>query len=427
MEATKPRAQKLGLTSKIFIAMITGIAVGIILYSVPTPNAVNFYIIDGLLDIGGKVFITILKMLVVPIVFVSLVCGVCNIGSGERFGWLALKTMLLYIITTAFAISLALLVASLFHIGAGSDLVTNTKFIPKAIPSLKETFLNIFPENPVAALARGNMLQVIVFSILLGLAIALSGEKGQRIRDFFSDFNEVIMKLMTMVIKLAPYGVFCLVATIFAKMGFDLVFQLFGYFSTVLLVLFLQLLLVYPTILTLLSGLNPLPFFKKLFPAMMFAFSTSSSSASIPVVLEIVELKLGVKNFVAAFVIPLGATINMDGTAIMQGVATVFIANSYNIHIGMTGYLMVVLTATLASIGTAGIPSVGLITLTMVLQQVGLPIEGIALIIGVDRLLDMVRTAVNVTGDSTIACVVAKSESAIDMDMYNDTHLPEKY
>lgn len=425
MEATKPDKQKLGLTTKIFIAMVLGIVVGLILFALPTHETMNYYVVDGVLDIGGKVFITILKMLVVPIVFVSLVCGTCNIGSGERFGWLALKTLCLYLLTTALAISLALLVAHTFSIGSGSHLETQATFSAQQIPSLKQTFLNIFPANPVEALATGNMLQVIVFSILFGLAISFAGKSGEHIRQIFTDLDTVIMKLMGMVISVAPYGVFCLVSSIFAKIGFTIISQLLGYFCTVLFVLMLQLFITYPVLLNFLARLNPLTFFQKMFPAMVFAFSTSSSSASIPVVLELVEMKLGVRNFVAAFVIPLGATINMDGTAIMQGVATVFIANAYGIHIGLTGYLMVILTATLASIGTAGVPSVGLITLTMVLQQVGLPIEGIALIIGVDRLLDMVRTAVNICGDSSIACVVGNSENAIDLDVFNAKHLME--
>ena len=263
------------------------------------------------------------------------------------------------------------------------------------------------------------MLQIIVFSLLFGAALAAAGEAGKRIGAIFRDLNEVVMHFITMMLQLAPYGIFCLVAVTFAQMGFNLIGQLFGYFSIVLLVLLLHLIVTYSLLLKFVGGLNPLMFFRKFYPCMLFAFSTSSSNASIPVVLETVEHKLGVKNSVASFIVPLGATINMDGTAIMQGVATVFIAHVYNVPIGLTGYLMVILMATLASIGTAGIPSVGLITLAMVLKQVNVPVEGIALIIGVDRLLDMARTAINVSGDAVVACIVAKSEKGMDTEVYN--------
>lgn len=411
--------QHLGLTMQIIIAMLLGITIGLILHSLPESEHVNLWVIDGVLDIGGKIFIIFLKMLVVPIVFVSLVCGVCNLDDAKKFGRLATKTIILYILTTAVAITIALIVANSLKIGSGGNFTTATAFNVQELPSMKQTLLNIFPSNPFAALASGNMLQIIVFAILFGMAITWSGKSGQKVRELFIHLDVIIMKMMDMVLKIAPYGVFCLVATIFARIGFTLIGQLFRYFATVLLVLFIHLFITYPVMLRFLARLSPLRFFRKLFPAMLFAFSTSSSNASIPVVLSTVETKLGVRESIAAFIIPLGATINMDGTAIMQGVATVFIANAYSIHIGLAGFLKVILTATLASVGTAGIPSAGLITLTMVLIQVGLPVEGIALIIGVDRLLDMTRTAVNICGDSTIACVVAKSEQAIDLDIYN--------
>jgi Na+/H+-dicarboxylate symporter len=402
------------ITKQILIAMIAGIILGTLFNELPHNKFISEYIVGGVFDLGGKIFINILKMLVVPIVFVSLVCGTFSLDSSRKFGRLAVKTIVLYILTTMIAITLALFIAHLFGVGIGNDLTTTGKFDTKQIPSLKETFLNIFPSNPIAALASGNMLQIIVFSILLGIAITWSGKHGDQIKKLFRDLDIVIMNLMNMVLKVAPYGVFCLVTTMFARVGFDLIIQLGSYFVTVLFVLVLHLLLTYSFFLYYFGKLSPVQFFKSMMPAMLFAFSTSSSSASIPVVLNTVEKKLGVKESIAAFVIPLGATINMDGTAIMQGVATVFIANSYNMAIGLTGFLKVILTATLASIGTAGIPSVGLITLTMVLIQVGLPIEGIAIIIGVDRILDMTRTAVNVAGDSMVSTLVAKSENSID-------------
>lgn len=408
-----------GMAKKIVIAMLLGIIVGVILNLLPSNEYVETYLVNGLLDVIGKAFISVLTMLVVPIVFISLVCGTCHLGDIRKFGGLALKTVGLYLLTTAMAIALGLFFATLFKIGDGSHLTTAATFSATAVPSLKEVLLNIIPKNPFRALVNGDMLQVIIFSILFGTAIALSGNHGKRIATLFEDANQVIMKLITMVMIIAPYGVFCLIASLLAKVGFHVIYQLLGYFLTVLFVLFFHLFFTNSLLLRFIGRLNPVPFFKKMYSAMIFAFSTSSSSASIPVTLDAVKNKLGVGNTTASFIIPLGATINMDGTAIMQGVATVFIAQSYNLHLGFTGYLTVILTATLASIGTAGVPGVGLITLTMVLKQVGLPIEGIAMIIGVDRLLDMVRTAVNITGDSAVACIVGKSEKELYEEVYN--------
>jgi len=406
------------LTYQILIAMIAGIVIGTLLNQFPKTSWLHVYFTSGLFDLIGKVFINILKMLVVPIVFVSLVCGTFSLDDSRRFGKLAAKTIVLYLLTTAIAISLALGIAALLGIGSSENLTTISNYDATQVPSLKDTLLNIVPSNPVAALAEGNMLQIIVFAILFGIAISWSGKRGEHIKSLFRDLDVVILNLMNMVLKVAPYGVFCLVTTIFALVGFDLIYKLAGYFAVVLLVLAIHLLFTYSLMLQTLGRLSPLQFFKHMLPAMLFAFSTSSSSASIPVVLNTVENKLGVKESVASFVIPLGATINMDGTAIMQGVATVFIANSYNIAIGFTGFLKVILIATLASIGTAGVPGVGLITLTMVLLQVGIPIDGISLIYGVDRILDMSRTAVNVAGDSMVASVVAKSEKAINLNTF---------
>lgn len=410
----------------IFIAMILGIVLGLTIYHFPQYTLLNEYLTQGILDFGGKVFLNVLKMVVVPIVFVSLVCGTFSLDNSLNFGRIASRTLVLYLFTTAIAISLALLVANLIHLGIGTETKgLSAPFKPDQVPSIKETLLNIFPANPVKAFAEGNMLQIIVFAILFGISITWAREKGQRVREFFRDLDCVVMNLVSIVIKLAPYGIFCLVAKLFAENGAPLFVHITGYFLTVIFVLLLQLFLVYPIFVRYLAGLNPIQFFKKMFPAQLFAFSTSSSSASIPVVLDTVERKLGVKESIGSFVIPLGATINMDGTAIMQGVATVFIANSYQIHLSLFAFLKVVLTATLASIGTAGIPSVGLITLMMVLLQVGLPVEGIALIIGIDRLLDMLRTTVNISGDAMISCVVAVKEKQINIRRFNTSHYDE--
>jgi Na+/H+-dicarboxylate symporter len=377
------------------------------------------YITDGLLDAVGQVFIASLKLLVVPMVFVSLVCGCSGLsGENSRMGAIAGKSVFLYMCTTALAITLALSLAMLIQPGTGIDLESNADYVAKEAPSLKQTFINIFPSNPIQAMAEGNMLQVIVFAILFGMSLSKAGEHGVKIREFFEHLNEVIMKMVVIVMELAPYGVFCLLTALFAETGFDAMGNLALYFFTVVLALLLHATMVYGSLVTFVARLNPLQFFSKMRPVQLFAFSTASSNATMPVTLNMIENRMGVNNSVASFTIPLGATINMDGTAIMQGVATVFIAQVYGIDIGLSGYLTVIATATLASIGTAGVPGVGLVMLAMVLQQVGLPVEGIGLILGVDRLLDMMRTAVNVTGDCAVSCTVARGENAFDQKIF---------
>lgn len=408
------------LTRNILIGMVLGLLVGSGFHalSLAEDNPLLVYGVNGLFDVGGQVFIASLKLLVVPLVFVSLACGASNLSDGSSFGRIGIKTIGLYLITTAIAITLAISVASIVQPGVGMALATSTEFVPKESPPLKEVIIALVPTNPIKAMAEGNMLQVIVFAILVGVAIAKCGPSGERVREALTDWNEVIMRLILMLMSIAPAGVFCLMVTLFANMGFGAIADLIKYFLTVAGVLLLHFSLTYALMVRFVANLNPITFYRDFSPVMAYAFSTSSSNATLPITLETVEHRLGVKNEVAAFTVPLGATINMDGTAIMQGVATVFIAQAFDIDISMTGYLMVVLTATLASIGTAGVPGVGLITLALVLQQVGLPVEGIALIIGVDRLLDMMRTAVNVSGDAAISTIVAKSEGKFDASVF---------
>lgn len=409
------------LTRNILIGMVAGLLLGSGLHalSLSDSNPLLVYGVNGLFDIGGKAFVASLKLLVVPLVFVSLACGASNLSDGSSLGRIGLKTIALYLTTTAIAVTLALTVANVINPGLGMALVTDANFVGRESPPLKDVIVGIVPTNPIKAMAEGNMLQVIVFAILIGVAIAKTGEAGARVRSALDDWNEVIMRLIMMLMAVAPAGVFCLMITLFTNMGFAAIADLIKYFMTVAGVLVLHFLLTYSMMVRFVANLSPITFYRDFYPVMAYAFSTSSSNATLPITLETVEHRLGVKNEVASFTVPLGATINMDGTAIMQGVATVFIAQAYGIEIGFTGYLMVVLTATLASIGTAGVPGVGLITLALVLQQVGLPVEGIALIIGVDRLLDMMRTAVNVSGDAAIATVVAKSEGKFDQEVFD--------
>ncbi len=416
----------MSLTKRIIWAMVSGVAVGV-MFNIATTQGwlaatfntwIDSFIVDGIFDIVGTIFIASLKLLVVPLVFVSLVCGTSSLGDNTRMGPMAGKTLVLYMFTTGVAITLALVVGVLVQPGAGINIEGQASYTGAEAPSLKQVLINIFPSNPIQAMADGNMLQVIVFAILVGVAISRSGEPGRQVASFFNAFNDVIMKMVTLLMQLAPAGVFCLLAKLFAGLGIDAIWKLGKYFFAVVAVLLIHGLGVYSLLLKVLTGLNPLTFLNKVRPVIMFAFSTASSNATIPVTLRTVEKRLGVDNGVASFTVPLGATINMDGTAIMQGVATAFIAQAYNVDIGLSGYLVVIMTATLASIGTAGVPGVGLITLSMVLSQVGLPLEGIAFIIGVDRLLDMVRTAVNVTGDSMVSIVVARGEGAMNEEIF---------
>ncbi|MBE0353574.1 hypothetical protein PPHE_a2710 [Pseudoalteromonas phenolica O-BC30] len=335
-------------------------------------------------------------------------------------GRLGGKSIALYLTTTAVAITVAISLALLVSPGVGYDVPTEAAFDAKQAPTLTQVIINMFPTNPINAMAEGNMLQVIVFALLFGIAMALSGESGQRVAKVFDDLNTVVLKLVTILMNLAPIGVFCLMAKLFTTIEMALILGLAKYFFTVLAALFIHALINYSALLKVLTGLSPVRFLTKMKDACMFAFSTSSSSATMPVTLETATKKLGAHNSVASFTVPLGATINMDGTAIMQGVATVFIAQVFAVDLTISDYLMVILTATLASVGTAGVPGVGLIMLAMVLNQVGLPVEGIAIIMGVDRLLDMTRTAVNVTGDCMVTCVVAKSENEFDTHVFND-------
>jgi len=409
------------LTRNIVIGMVGGLALGSVFHWLDlSPDSVLIaFGVDGVLDTGGQIFVRSLKLLVVPLVFVSLVCGASNLGGGGGMGRIGLKTLALYLMTTAIAITLALLTATIVQPGVGIDLAAGSEFVARDSPSLKAVIINIFPTNPIKAMADGNMLQVIVFAILVGIAITHCGEPGARVRSMLLDWNEVIMALVLMLMKVAPIGVFCLMTTLFTKMGFSAILDLAKYFFTVAFVLLLHFTGTFGLMIRFMARLNPVTFVSRMAPVMAYAFSTSSSNATLPVTLETVEKRIGVKNEIASFTVPLGATINMDGTAIMQGVATVFIAQAFNVEISMVGYLTVIATATLASIGAAGVPGVGLITLALVLEQVGLPVEGIALIIGVDRLLDMMRTAVNVTGDATVSTIVARSEGKFDESIFD--------
>ncbi len=413
--------KKMSLTVQIMIGMGAGALFGILLNVFADVPGVDEFLISGLLHAVGAMFIASLQMMVVPLVFVSLVVGVTSMGNIASLGRMSIKALLLYLFTTAVAVSIALTLAVAASPGEGVQVSKEVAQIEiKEAPPATQLLIDMVPTNPVKAMAQGNMLQIIVFAMLFGVAVALAGDKGQHVVNLFDDLNEAIMHMVDIIMRLAPYGVFALIGKAFATQGLDLIVPLIAYFLTFTMAIILHGLGTYPLLVRVLAGLNPITFLRKMRDPATFAFSTASSAATIPITMRTLETKMGVKNSVASFTVPLGATINMDGTAIMQGVATVFIANVYGVDLAITDYLMVVLIATLASMGTAAVPGVGLVMLTMVLTQVGLPAEGVALIIGVDRLLDMMRTALNVTGDSAVAVIIARGEEALDEKAFND-------
>ncbi len=418
MESTKT-----SLTLKVLLGMALGIIVGLVInltgYNT-SGTFINDTIVNGLFHVIGTMFINSLKMLVVPLVFFSLICGVCGIGDIRMLGRVGGKSFALYMMTTAIAIATAIILAASLGIGKGMEQSTEVEFIAKESPPLSQVLIDIIPPNPIHAMANGDMLPLIFFSILLGISILLVGRKAKGVVEGAEIANEIMMKMVTIIMLFAPYAVFALIAKSIAMLGLDLLASLAGYVAVLVGSLLFHLFITLMIVLKVFSGLSPITFLNKIRNAQVFAFSTASSNATIPVTMRTVTERMGVNNSVASFTVPFGATINMDGTAIMQGVATVFIANVYGVDLGIGGYLTVIIMSVLASIGTAGVPGVGLIMLSMVFTQVGLPIEGIGLILGIDRLMDMIRTAVNVSGDAVVSTIVAKSERKLDIDAYNN-------
>lgn len=414
--------KKVGLSTKIFIALLTGAVAGVLIhYFMPDSSFKNDILMNGILYVLGNGFIRLMQMLVVPLVFCSLVCGSMAIGDTKTLGKVGIKTIIFYILTTALAISLALGVASLINPGVGMDITVTEGTTTSATASINfaETLLNIIPKNIFESLATGDMLPVIVFALFVGIMLAKLGNKASTVANFFSQFNDVMMEMTMAIMKVAPIGVFCLIAKTFAGIGFDAFVPMLKYMISVILALALQCFGIYQILLFIFTRLNPFKFIKKFFPVMAFAFSTSTSNATIPMSVDTLSKKIGVSKRISSFTIPLGATINMDGTSIMQGVAVIFIAQAYGMTLTPSAILTVIATATIASIGTAGVPSVGLVTLSMVLSSVGLPTEGIALIMGIDRILDMLRTAVNITGDAVCTTIIAKLEGAFNKEIFD--------
>lgn len=367
----------------------------------------------------GTLFLNAIKMLIVPLVFVSLVAGITAMSDSAKLGRISVKTIAIYLLTTAFAVSIGLLFGALFSPGEGMNMVASGVQEAKQAPSLVQILVGLVPTNPVAAFAEGNILQIIVFAIALGVSMNLIGEKAAPTVKLFNSLAEVFYKLTDLVMRCAPIGVFALIAGVVASHGIEVLLPLAEVIGVIYLASIAHMLLVYGGLLALLARLSPLRFFKGVAPALAVAFSTSSSAGTLPVSIECARKNLGVSQGVAGFVLPVGATINMDGTAIYQGVLALFIAQAFGVELNGAQYLMIILTATLASVGTAGVPGAGLIMLGLVLTSVGLPLEGVALIAGIDRILDMARTTVNVAGDLMTTTLVGRSENELDQAIYN--------
>ena len=415
--------KKIGLSTQIFIALLIGALFGVVIhYWIPSSYIKDTVIVEGVLYVVGQGFIRLMQMLVVPLVFCSLICGSMAIGDTKTLGKVGVKTIGFYLVTTALAVCVALGSALLINPGRGLDMDAVQKGTVSSTTeatSLVDTLLNIIQKNPVQSMANGDMLPIIVFALFVGIMLAKLGTRGSVVANFFSQFNDVMMEMTMAIMKVAPIGVFCLIARTFATVGFSAFAPMLKYMGNVTLALAIQCLVVYQILLFVFTRLNPFKFIKKFLPVMGFAFSTATSNATIPMSIDTLSKKMGVSKQISSFTIPLGATINMDGTSIMQGVAVVFIAQAYGIPLTMGNLATVVVTATLASIGTAGVPSVGLVTLAMVLNSVGLPTEGIALIMGIDRILDMIRTAVNITGDAVCTTIVCHQEGSLNREVFN--------
>lgn len=411
------------LTNLILISLVLGIICGVVVNEfIPNNDFINNVLIGSIFTIIGQIFLNAIKMLVVPLVFVSISLGVARMGDMAKLGRIGAKTIAYYMTTTAFAIVIGLVIANIIDPGIGLDLsalnYADTDTTETAL-SFTDTIIGMVPSNVFQAFYDGDMLQIIFFAVFFGIAITSLGEKVQKLHIILEELNEIFLRMLMLLMNFAPIAVFSLIITTFATLGIDAIIPVFSYVFTAIFAMILQILIVYSFILVVLGKVKPMKFFKKMRPAMTFAFTTASSAGTLPVTKHCIEEAVGVDPEISSFVLPIGATINMDGTAIMQGAAVVFIAQAVGVDLTMADYVTVILTATLASIGTAGVPGSGVVMLSMVITQVGLPIEAIGVIMGVDRLIDMVRTVVNITGDAVCSLVIARSENAINDEVFD--------
>lgn len=411
------------LTNMILLGLVLGILGGVVINEFMPDNAfVNEVLVGSVFTIIGQVFLNAIKMLVVPLVFVSISLGVARMGDMAKLGRIGAKTIAYYMVTTAFAIVIGLVIANIIDPGVGLDMsnlyVAETTATDTAV-SFTDTLINMVPSNVFQAFYNGDMLQIIVFAVFFGIAITSLGEKVEKLHIIFEELNDIFLRMLVLLMNFAPIAVFSLIITTFSTLGIDAIIPVFSYVFTAIFAMFLQVAIIYTLILVVLGKVNPKRFYQKLRPAMTFAFSTASSAGTLPVTKQCIEEGVGVDPEISSFVLPIGATINMDGTAIMQGAAVVFIAQAVGVDLTAADYLTVILTATLASIGTAGVPGSGVVMLSMVITQVGLPIEAVGVIMGVDRLVDMARTTVNITGDAVCSTVIARSENALNEEIFN--------
>jgi len=396
------------LWQKILLGLVLGVVVGALLKE----KAV-------LIKPIGDLFINAIKMLIVPLIFSSLLVGVTGMNDPQKMGRVGLKTFGMYLFTTAIAITIGLTLGTILEPGKGVDIGSISSLEPAKTQSLSDTFLSLVPKNPIQAMSEGHVLQIIVFSILFGISLNFAGEKAKPVIEFFDGFAEGMYKLTAIVMEFAPYGVFALMAWVSSEYGLSVLLPLVKVLFGVYLGCLIHAIITLGGAVAVLGKLNPVKFFKGIIDALAVAYSTASSSGTLPITIRCARKNLGVSDSISSFVLPLGATINMDGTAMYQGVAALFIAQAYGIDLQFGHYVTIILTSTLASIGSAGVPGAGLIMLTLVLNSVGLPVDGIALIAGIDRVLDMARTTVNVVGDCAVTVLVAKSEGELDTGVFN--------
>jgi len=410
----------MSFTKKVLISMLSGIIAGILINNFLLPNDfIEYYLINQIFFTISSLFLILLKMIVLPLIFVSIISGIVSINDVSTLGRLGIKTFSLYILTTLVAITLALFISGFVNYDTVGQITNNIQSNTEENIDQKNIILSIFPTNFFSALANGNVIQVLAFAVFVGVAASYVKKEIPIFIELIDNMNKVFNKMVMIIIQLTPIAVFALLAKTFATEGVEVFIPLIKYFLVVVFVLITHFILTYSILLRLFSNLSIYSFYTKLKALIIFTFSTSSSNASIPYTLNTVVQKYGVDKSFASFSIPLGATINMDGTAIMQGCAAYFLASYYGINLAFSDMITIILTATIASVGTAGIPSAGIIMLSLILAELGIPLEGITLLLGVDRLLDMMRTSVNVTGDTCITCVVAKSEGLINIKNFN--------
>ena len=413
-------------TVLLIISLILGIGFGLFMKSLPPEAYVDDILVNGLFKLLGTGFIELVKMTVMPLVFVSLVCGIASFGDTKKLGVVGGKTLLMFLTTTIFATVIAIFFACLFKPGVGLEIPKKVDniYVPPEAKSIVDIFLDMIPSNPVKSMSKGNLLQVLVFAVFYGVSLGSMGERARSVVEAFNVINDCIMKIVSMIMTLAPIGVFALISNTVYSVGFESLVGILKMVFVVILCLFVQSFVCYGGILKLFTGLSFTKFLKRYMKVAGVAFSTSSSNAALPLSMEIMD-EMGVSKSIYQFVLPIGATMNMSGTAIMQGVSAIFIAQAYGIDLSFSSMFTIVITAVLASVGAAGVPGVGMIMMAMVLGSVNLPVEGIALIIGFDRILDMIRTVVNVMGDCICSVMVAKSENALDEEKYNNTSKKE--